>query len=278
MKMKRVLLLLLTLGFAVALIACEPDEQGVCTYDISSYETPHTIGSARVYYPCDIDTLDKVHSTTLTSGMGGSKENMYWLADPIAAEGMVAITVSAANNMAVSGYERAHKSGVAILQDENADPTSPLYGKIDSYGVMGYSMGGGGSVNAATDLGDEVETCIALAPYTPNPGANHSAATLILTGTADTVAPAYMGENAYRELDYIDARGYASMRGAGHMFWANNSSPGTADDYIVAWLKYFGEEDTTYGATIENPGSDMTDVQLDAPPLSLTGGSSNWWW
>jgi hypothetical protein len=289
--MTRKLILLFAILCTVALIACEPVEDDVCTYDISSYETSHTIGSARVYYPCNIDELDNVHSTTLTSGMGGSKENMYWLAEPIAEEGMVVITVSAANNMSVSGYERAHKSGVAILQDENDDPRSPLYGYIDSYGVMGYSMGGGGSVNAATDLGTEVETCIALAPYTPNPGYNHSAATLILTGSADVIAPAYMGEGAYRDLDFIDARGYASMRGEGHMFWANNNNPGTADDYIVAWLKYFGEGDTTFGHTIEDPGSDMTDVKLDAPPLDLnsifsgsddTGSdddeSGGWWW
>jgi dienelactone hydrolase len=274
--MKRTLILLIAIFCTVALIACEPVDEGVCTFDISAYETPYTIGSARVFYPCDIETLDNVHATTLTSGMGGSKENMYWLAESIAAEGMVVIAVSAANNYSVSGYELAHKSGVSILEDENADPASPLYGKVGSYGVMGYSMGGGGSVNAATDLGNDVETCIALAPYTPNPGYNHSAATLILTGTLDTVAPAYMGENAYDDLDFIDARGYASMSGASHMFWVNNYTPGTADDYIIAWLKYFGEGDTTYGSIIENPGSDMTDVQLDAPPLNLNSGGFGW--
>jgi dienelactone hydrolase len=246
MKMKSVLLLLVALGCAIALIACEPDdsdEQGVCTYDISSSETSHTISSARVFYPCDIDTLENVHSTTLTSGIGGSKENMYWLANSIAAEGMVVIAVSAVNSTSTSGYAVAHKSGVAILQDDNADPTKPLYGKIGSYGVIGYSMGGGGAVNAATDLGDEIETCIALAPAPSNPGSNHSAATLILTGTADMTCPASWGKSAYEGLDNIDARGYASMVGASHLFWANNSNPGTADDYIIAWLKYFGEDD-----------------------------------
>lgn len=245
------------------------EAQSACTYDIRSYETSHSIASARVYYPCEIDAMENVHSTTLTSGFGGSKENMYWLAEPIADAGMVVIVVSASNNSTVSGYEVAHKSGVAILQDENADSGSPLYGKIGSYGVMGYSMGGGGSVNAATDLGQEVDTCIALAPYAPNPGNGHTAATLILTGTADTIAPAYMGEGAYDDLSFINARGYASMVGASHMFWAYNYNPGTADDYIIAWLKYFGENDASYGTTIENPGSDMTNVQLDAPPLEL---------
>lgn len=270
--MKRISVLLFAVLLTVGMTACEPTEVGVCTYDISSYETSYTIGSARVFYPCGIDAMSNVHSTTLTSGFTGSKENMYWLARPIAREGMVAITVSADNNSSVSGYERAHKSGVSILRAENSDPGSPLYGKLGSYGVMGYSMGGGGSINAASDLGSQVDTCVALAPYTPNPGYGHSAATLILTGTADTTAPPYMGEGAYDDLYSIAARGYASMRGQGHMFWSNNSNPGSADDYIVAWLKYFGEGDTSYGSTIENPSSDMTDVKLDAPPLYLNGG------
>lgn len=248
------------------------EAQSACSYDIRSNETSHLIASARVYYPCDIDTMENVHSTTLTSGFSGSKENMYWLAEPIADAGMVVIVVSASNNSTVSGYEVAHKSGVAILQDENADSSSPLYGKIGSYGVMGYSMGGGGSLNAATDLGDGIETCIALAPYAPDPGNGHTAATLILTGTADVIAPADMGKGAYEDLSFINARGYASMVGASHLFWVYNFNPGTADDYIIAWLKYFGENDVSYGATIENPGTDMTDVQLDAPPLELLQG------
>lgn len=280
--LKKAMVFLFCAFFTIALIACEEEQEGVCTYDISSTQTPHLISSARVFYPCDIDTMDSVHSTTLTSGIGGSKENMYWLAEPIAAEGMVAIAVSASNSSSVAGYERAHKSGVAILQDENNDPGSPLYGKIASYGVMGYSMGGGGSVNAATSLGDEIETCIALAPAPSSPGSNHAAATLILTGSVDMICPPIYGSSAYEKLDFIDARGYASMVGKDHMFWANNYNSGSAEGYIIAWLKYFGEGDTSYGTTIENAGSDMTDVRLDAPPLTSIGDNSSddssWWW
>jgi dienelactone hydrolase len=279
--LKKAMVFLFCAFFSVALIACEEEPEGVCTYDISSTQTPHRISSARVFYPCDIDTMAGVHSTTLTSGIGGSKENMYWLAEPIAAEGMVVIAVSASNSSSVSGYETAHRSGVAILQDENDDPGSPLYGSIASYGVMGYSMGGGGSINAGTSLGNEIETCIALAPAPSSPGASHTAATLILTGSADMTCPPSYGSSAYGNLDFIDARGYASMSGKSHTFWVNNYNPGTADDYIIAWLKYFGEGDISYGATIENPGSDMTDVRLDAPPLTPTGDSSDdspWWW
>jgi hypothetical protein len=130
--MKRASILLFAIFWIVALVACEPGENSVCTYDNNSAQTSHRIGSARVYYPCNIDGMNNVHSTTLTSGFGGSKSIKYWLADPIAEKGMVVITVSAVNNMAVSGYETAHKSGVTILRDENADTKSPLYEKIGS--------------------------------------------------------------------------------------------------------------------------------------------------
>lgn len=268
---KRLIVLLLSIGCLSTLNGCEEQD---CTFDISASETPHIIKDARIFYPCGIVNMSSLHATTLTSGNLGSKEDMYWLAESIAAAGMVAIAVSAENHHTIDGYGTAHKSGVAILQDENTDTSSPLFGKIDSYGVMGYSKGGAASLNAGTDLGDKIKTCIALAPWRPAPGVGHRAATLILTGTADNIATPAMGENAYDSLSFLDDRGYASMAGKGHSFWTDNFQPGSADDYIIAWLKYFGQGDSLSGFILENPGTDMTDVRLDAPPLNLreTGG------
>ena len=193
--------------------------------------------------------------------MGGTKEGMYWLAEPIAEAGMVACTVSALDNLTVLGYETAHKSGFGILQELNGTPSSPLYGKIGNYGIMGYSKGGGGSVNAASDLGGQVDTCIGLAPWGANPTSNLSAATMILTGTIDAIAPAYMGYGAFTDVPDGTPKLYASLIGEGHFFWNMNYSPGNADDLIVGWLKYYLEGDASYLSIIENPGSQFTDYE-----------------
>ncbi|MFW6080343.1 MAG: hypothetical protein ACOC7W_00405, partial [Desulfosalsimonas sp.] len=240
--MKRIGKLIATMFMAVALlalVACEPS--GVETYDPSTGFLSG-VDSARMFYPSNIAELDNVGATTLSSGMGGTKEGMYWLAEPLAQAGMVVLAISASDNMTVSGYESAHKGGVDRLEELNAGG-SAISGKVADYGVIGYSKGGGGVINAASDLGDEVGTCVALAPYMPNPTYNHSAATMILTGTSDMIAPAYMGEGAYDDLPAGVPKLYASMYGEGHMYWNSRSSLGSETEFITAWLKYYLEGD-----------------------------------
>jgi hypothetical protein len=95
------------------------------------------------------------------------------------------------------------------------------------------------------------------------------AATLILTCQEDSVARPAIGAAAYEAIAAGTPKGYASMVGKGHFFWWDNQAPGSADDYIIAWLKYWLEQDSSYAATLEQPQSDMTDVRLAAPPLQL---------
>ena len=270
-KFNKIFIALLISVSMLFIFGCEPTSDN--SYDVG--RTVYSQGSrdsARIFYPENIDQLTDVGATTLTSGMGGTKEGMYWLAEPIADAGMVVVAVSASDNMTVSGYETAHKSGIGILKEENNNPDSPIYGKIGKYGIMGYSKGGGGSINASSDLGDEVDTCIGLAPWGANPSSNLSAATMILTGTTDMIAAASMGKGAFEDLPDVP-RLYASLRGEGHMFWNMNSNPGNADDLIVAWLKYYLEGDSSYLSVIESPGSEFTDYEYH-PDGSGGGGGT----
>lgn len=253
----------LAILISMALIACEPS--GVETYDIGRFDySEFSRDSARVFYPSNIGELSEIGATTLTSGMGGTKENMYWLAEPLAEAGMVVIAVSATNNSTVGGYETAHKSGVGILMGENENSSSPIYGKIGRYGTIGYSKGGGGSINAASDLGDQVHTCVALAPWGPSPTRNHSAATMILTGTSDAIASDSIGERAYRDLPGGIPKLYAAMSREGHFYWANRRSLGSETDFIRAWLKYYLENNEEYYPVFsQGAGSGMTNYQFD---------------
>ena len=249
--------------FSLSLIACEPPEHE--TYDIGRFSyTQFSRDSARVFYPSNINELSNVGATTLTSGMGGTKEGMYWLAEPLAEAGFIVIAVSASNNSTVGGYETAHKSGFGILQAENANRSSPIYGKIGRYGTIGYSKGGGGSINAASDLGSQVHTCVALAPWGPSPTRNHSAATMILTGTSDVIASDSIGERAYSELPAGVPKLYAAMNREGHFYWHNRGSLGSETDFITAWLKYYLEDDETYyNVFSQGPGSGMTNYAFN---------------
>ncbi|MFP4194116.1 MAG: hypothetical protein ACLFRO_04160 [Desulfobacterales bacterium] len=262
-KINRLFTLFLMTAFVLALAACEPSGSGVDEYDVDT-DWFSDISSARVFYPGDIEELDNVGATTLSSGMGGTKEGMYWLAEPLAEEGIVVMAISADDNDTVGGYEDAHEEGLDLLQEANQTDGNPLYGKIGSYGLIGYSKGGGAVINVASARGDEVDTCVGLAPWNPSPTYNHSAATMILTGTTDAIAPAYMGEGAYDDLPAGVPKLYASMSGEGHMYWNNLSSTGSETEFITAWLKSYLEEDEAYYDVFANgPGSGMTDYEFD---------------
>jgi len=249
---------LLAASLLFVFTACEPSN--VSTYDIRSGDG---ISSARVFYPSNISSLSNVGATTLSSGMGGSKEGMYWLAEPLAQAGMVVI--------AISGYERAHRGGLSLLASENTRIGSPIRGKLGQRGIIGYSKGGGAVINVASALGNQVGTCVALAPWSPSPTRNHTAATMILTGTTDTIAPAYMGSGAYNNLPSGVPKLYASMRGEGHFYWNNLRTLGSETDFIRAWLKYYLENNqSAYSVFSNGPGRGMTDYRFD--PATGGGG------
>ncbi|MBI5552769.1 MAG: hypothetical protein HY911_14770 [Desulfobacterales bacterium] len=275
MKKQNILIwsaLLAACALSFAAIGCDRDPSGNCYYDVEAAIYPEGAReSARIFYPCTIESTATVAATTLTSGRGGNKEGLYWLAERIAASGIVVAAVSALDNSSVQGYQVAQRTGLGLLTYANQNSESPLAGKIRACGLIGYSIGGAAAVNVASEQGAQVKTCIALSPYNPAPTAHLSAATLILTCETDTVAPPSMGSGAYEAIQGETPKAYASMVGVGHFFWWDNQDPGSADDYIIAWLKYWLEENHAYAATLEQPQADMTDVRLDAPPLQREG-------
>ncbi|OPL16797.1 MAG: hypothetical protein AVO39_00540 [delta proteobacterium MLS_D] len=271
---KRILTLLVAAAALFLFAACEPS--GIETYDISSLNTGYDVSSARVFYPANIADLTNVPTTTLSSGMGGTKEGMYWLAEPLAESGIIVLAISARDNMWVEGYKDAHIRGVDIIAEENDRSGSPIRGKVGNVGIIGYSKGGGGVINAASELGGEVTHCVALAPYEPSPRSTHEAATLIFTGTIDVIAPAYHGEGAYSGLPDGVPKLYASMIGEDHMYWHNRSVLGSETDFIEAWISYYsGGDESAYGVFANGAGSGMTDYRFDPADGSSGGGGCN---
>lgn len=265
---------LISLSFLLLVNACDIHGDRECSYDVGrSVFSQGDRLSARIFYPCGIDQLSNVGATTLTSGMTGRKENMYWLAQSIAEAGMVVATVSAMDNMTVGGYEIAHKAGYGILMEENDNLNSPLYGKIGAYGTMGYSKGGGGSINAASDLHTQVKTCIALAPWGATDQKNIRAATLILTSIDDAITPETMGLSYYHGLADIP-KAYGSLRNGSHFFWVSNRETGQVEDLIVAWLKYYLENDASFLAQIQSGANKMADYEF----IDTDNGVRTSWW
>ncbi|MBT8342061.1 MAG: hypothetical protein HKP58_19830 [Desulfatitalea sp.] len=256
------------------------DDEIACPDDLDAggircYKVLDTVcgGSERkgalIYYPSDIASLPdgSVGATTVTSGKTGRLPSVQWVGEAIATAGMVACLVDAVENTTIPGYETAHETGLAILQAEENDPDSPLYGKLGDFGLIGYSLGGSAALKVGSDQGDQVKAVIALAPYdnvdySPEVDAiDLTAATMILTGAKDGTSTPDITSVIFDGIPENVPRLYALVKRKRHLFWARNTNPGQTDDLIVAWMKYYVERDGNYLGTIKNPGWQFTNYE-----------------
>lgn len=217
---KLVYLILSLLLVSFVFTGCEPGDGAV--------------SSSQLFIPSGNNVTGAV---TVSGGMTNFKEQMYWLAEALEDGGIIALAISARDNMSVRGYQSAHERGVEMLQTE-----SRISSRLGKIGIMGFSMGGGAVVNLGNH--PDVDCVVAMAPFTPNPRNGYHAPTMILTGTADTTAPATMGQRAYRSIPSSVPKLYGSVNGIGHMHWMRDGRKGAEVDYIVAWAQYYLNDDT----------------------------------
>ena len=224
----------------------------VCSY--TSGLSSFSYASARVSYPCNLSGT--APATTLTGGFTNTKEQMYWLADPLTSHGYIVITMTPTNTLGTPlTWETAHKGGIDKLRSENTRFGSSIRGKVDTnrLGIMGFSMGGGGTLLAAADLGNQVKTAVPLAPWlgTLYPSyRNITAKTLVISGSSDTVAFPGTIAGYYRNLPSGLTRGLAEVRGASHSDWyssfASRSQQTRFKTLTTSWLKMYLTGDTSY--------------------------------
>lgn len=244
-------------------IACDgggvPTEE--CYYDLGSSTD---IDSVRVIHPCNMDSSNNFVAVTLSGGFTNTKEDMYWLANYIVEENIIVFAISADGNSSVTSYTDAHLAAVELINDENDRSDSPVYGKIGRIGVMGYSMGGGAVLRTGSELGNQVDIIISMAPWSAGSDiGNITAPTLILVGENDTVAPPSMTEDAYNDMPDSITKAAGLIESFSHTDWLSDNE--TAVTMIVAWLNYFLENDNNAYKVLVDPPSGI--VQWDTNNL-----------
>lgn len=230
-------------------------------YDYYSVNGSGAVSSCRVYYPASLESNNDTYpAVTLSGGMTNSKEAMYWMAEYLAGEaGVIVFTISARNNMTVNGYESAHRDGYEMMVEENNKQSSVLYQRIQNYGLMGYSMGGGAVLNVGDDLGSDVDAVIAMAPYGPNSNLRSTTAgCLIMVGTNDSVASAnWHAEPAYENLPNTIDKCLLELRSFGHLNWVRNLGDTTPRKMAGDWIDFTMNGNSSKRSSFINPPNDV---------------------
>ena len=126
---------------------------------------------------------------------------------------------------------------------------NPISGRVDGsrMGVMGWSLGGGASLNNARDNPPGVKAAIPLAPTGVTGLSAALVPVLILSCQNDNVLP--IGSNAVSSYNGMtnNKKAYLEVQGGNHSCANNPTGASNAlGKYGVAWLKRWLDNDTRY--------------------------------
>ncbi|WP_343238553.1 dienelactone hydrolase family protein [Streptomyces sp. SID13031] len=212
-------------------------------------------GGGTIYYPTSTSE-GTFGAVAISPGFTATQSSVAWLGPRLASQGFVIITIDT-----LSRYDSPASRGDQLLAAlDYLTSTSSVRSRIDAtrLGVMGHSMGGGGSLEAAKDR-PALQAAIPLAGYnTTKNWSQVSVPTLVVGAESDTVAPVSShSEPFYTSLPGTLDKAYLELNNASHS--APTSPNTTVAKYSISWLKRFIDDDTRYEQFIcPGPGAGTT--------------------
>ncbi|OQR63810.1 alpha/beta hydrolase [Streptomyces maremycinicus] len=199
-------------------------------------------GGGTIYYPTS--TADGTFGAiAVAPGYTATQSSLAWLGPRLASQGFVVFTIDTLTTL-----DQPDSRGRQLLAAlDHLTQVSSVRTRVDSsrLGVMGHSMGGGGSLEAAKAR-PSLQAAIPLTPWNLDKSwPEITTPTLIVGSDGDTVAP--VGTHAepfYSSLPSSLDRAYLELNNATH--FTPNSSNTTIAKYGISWLKRFIDNDTRY--------------------------------
>ena len=202
-------------------------------------------GGGTIYYPTNAGA--KVGVIAIVPGYLSYQSSVEWWGPRLASHGFAVVTI---DTLTIYDQPSSRSSQQLRALDQvvalGNQSSSPLYNKVDGSrtGVMGWSMGGGGSLISAQNR----PSIKAAAPQAPwNSSTNFSSLTvptLIFACQADIVAPIASHAVPFYNSMSRNPKQYLE-RTAGDHFCFNSANP-TVGLKGVAWMKRFIDGDTRY--------------------------------
>ncbi|MFD3333766.1 alpha/beta hydrolase family protein [Streptomyces sp. NPDC058700] len=251
------LTLLATPGASAAGTAANPYERGPAPSQssIEALRGPYAVsetsvsslaasgfGGGTIYYPTS--TSDGTFGAVVISpGFTAYQSSIAWLGPRLASQGFVVFTIDT-----LTTVDQPDSRGRQLLAAlDHLTQRSAVRGRIDAtrLGVMGHSMGGGGSLEAAKSR-PSLKAAIPLTGWnTDKTWPELRTPTLVIGADGDTVAPVSShSEPFYQSLPSSLDKAYLELNGATH--FTPNTSNTTIAKYSISWLKRFIDDDTRY--------------------------------
>lgn len=211
------------------------------------YATHRAFTGGTIHYPAD--ARPPFASVAVVPGFLASESSIRAWGPFLASHGIVTMTIGTnAPGDLPDARARALLGALEVLRTENARAGSPLNGRIDTarQAVMGWSMGGGGALIAASS-NPQLKAAIAMAAWSPGVTfRNNRVPTQLFAATADTLAGG-QSQGFYNSMPASTPKMLFEVQGSSHNV-ANSPSNhnGEIGHYGLAWLKTFLEDDERY--------------------------------
>ncbi|MER5481569.1 alpha/beta hydrolase [Streptomyces sp. NPDC002734] len=215
------------------------------SYSVSSTSVSSLVsgfGGGTIYYPTT--TSDGTFgAVVITPGFTAYESSISWLGERLASQGFVVFTIDTNTTM-----DQPDSRGDQMLAAADyLTQSSSVRSRVDATRValMGHSMGGGGTLEAAKDR-PSIKAIIPMTPWNlDKTWSEIKTPALIFGAESDTVAPvASHSEPFYTSIPSTTEKAYLELNGATH--FAPNTSNTTIAKYSISWLKRWVDNDTRY--------------------------------
>lgn len=262
--------MLVAVAALASLAACEvrrgPDPTaasagaaGPFTYtriEIPDSETPATFGGATIFYP----NLDDGRRFSVIAGITGfqaERATMDIFASVAASHGFAVINVDTVNpSDGPSQRATALLDAVDYLTQDSEISHLTTASRV---GLFGYSMGGGGALEAAT-RDHSIRGVVSFVPWHLTKAFSTPVPVAIVGAERDTTAsPAEHAIPMYEQLTGGGQKAYIEIGGASHTM--GGADVPTVLRTFVTWLKRYVDGDTRYEA-LRCPGPEVDGVKV----------------
>ncbi|MEU7527028.1 alpha/beta hydrolase [Saccharothrix sp. NPDC042600] len=212
------------------------------TATVSAAQAGGKFGGGTIHYPTST-AEGRFGAVAISPGFLGSQATVAWYGPRLASHGFVVIVI---DTNAVFDLPDARGDQLLAALD-HLTTASPVRDRVDAarLAVMGHSMGGGGSLEAAKDR-PTLRAAIPLAGWNlTNNWSGNRVPTLVVGAQSDFIAPVGQhSEPFYASLPATTDKAYLEIRGADH--FVVNFPHTTIARFAISWLKRFVDDDTRY--------------------------------
>ncbi len=221
-------------------------------------------GSQTLFFPTDAEPPFAM--VAVVPGFVSPESSIQDWGPFLASHGMVTLTIGTNSGGDPPDVRaRALLDALETIAFENEREESPLFGDLDldRRAVMGWSMGGGGTLIAANE-NPQLRAAISLAGWSPGAQfSDNEVPTLLFAGTADILAGG-QSQGFFESIPQGTPKMLFEVEGGSHS--VANSPSGAGGEvglYGLSWLKVFLEGDDRYLPFLSEIPSRQSDFRVN---------------